>query len=488
MHEWKAEERCIFHVDVNSAFLSWSALKKLKEEPGSVDLRTIPSAVGGDVQTRHGIITAKSIPAKKYGIQTGEPVVKALQKCPSLVLVRSDFAVYRQYSRELMQILREYTDLVEQVSIDEAYLDMTQTRQRFRKTETEDEPWPLNAAHEIRKRVFRELGFTVNVGISVNRLLAKTASDFAKPDRVHTLFPEEVPEKLWPLPMQELHGCGKATAARLKQLGVMTVGQAAGMSLEILQANLGVKAGEYIWNSANGISSSVIRAQHEKAKSYSNEETTAEDITRDNYDGKGRDIVERLSRKVAARMEKAGVYAQTVSAQVKTGDFQRHSRQVTLPSPTREAEVIYREAERLMESMLFGDDGFFAQGKVLRLIGVGCANLSDGSYRQMDLFAWAQEAREKEAEKQRLEEEKRRREAERQRLEEEEHRREEERQRLEEEERRREEERQRLETGKQEEIRQKKERLEMMMQKVRARYGTGAITKGAGPDTGGSGG
>ena len=173
---------------------------------------------------------------------------------------------------------------------------------------------------------------------------------------------------------------------------------------------------------------------------------------------------------------------------MKTGDFQRHSRQVTLPSPTREAEVIYREAERLMESMLFGDDGFFAQGKVLRLIGVGCANLSDGSYRQMDLFAWAQEAREKEAEKQRLEEEKRRREAERQRLEEEEHRREEERQRLEEEERRREEERQRLETGKQEEIRQKKERLEMMMQKVRARYGTGAITKGAGPDTGGSGG
>ena len=395
MHEWKPDERCIFHVDVNSAFLSWSALKKLKEEPGSVDLRTIPSAVGGDVQTRHGVITAKSIPAKKYGVQTGEPVVKALQKCPSLVLVRSDFTVYRQYSRELMEILRDYTDLVEQVSIDEAYLDMTESRPRFRRAESEEEPWPLNAAHEIRKRVFRELGFTVNVGISVNRLLAKTASDFTKPDRVHTLFPEEVPEKLWPLPMNELHGCGKATADRLKQLGIATVGQAAGMSLEILQANLGEKTGEYIWKSANGISSSVVRTHHEKAKSISNEETTAEDITRDNYDRKGREIVERLSRKVAARMEKAGIYAQTVSIQVKIGDFQRHSRQVTMSSPTREASVIAREAGRLMESMLFGDEGFFAQGKVLRLIGVGCANLSDGSYRQMDLFSWAQEAREK---------------------------------------------------------------------------------------------
>ena len=237
MHEWKQDEHCIFHVDVNSAFLSWSALKKLEDDPEAVDLRTIPSAVGGDVQTRHGIITAKSIPAKKYGVQTGEPVVKALQKCPT--------------------------------SIDEAYLDMTQSRGKLKDSETEDIPWPLNAAHEIRKRVYRELGFTVNVGISVNKLLAKMASDFEKPDKVHTLFPEEVPAKLWPLPMRELHGCGKATAQRLHQMGIETIGQAARMSLPILQANLGEKAGLYIWKSSNGRGSVNVKTEREKAKSYS---------------------------------------------------------------------------------------------------------------------------------------------------------------------------------------------------------------------------
>jgi DNA polymerase-4 len=174
-------ERTIFHVDVNSAFLSWSALKKLREEPGSVDLRTIPSAVGGDVKTRHGIITAKSIPAKKYGVQTGEPVVKALQKCPQLVTVPPDFPTYHEYSQALMDILAQYSPLLQQVSIDEAYLDMSH-RIAFGDREA-----ALLWASRIREQVKRELGFTVNVGISTNKLLAKMASDFQKPDRTHTL-------------------------------------------------------------------------------------------------------------------------------------------------------------------------------------------------------------------------------------------------------------------------------------------------------------
>ena len=454
MHEWKQDEHCIFHVDVNSAFLSWSALKKMEDDPEAVDLRTIPSAVGGDVQTRHGVITAKSIPAKKYGVQTGEPVVKALQKCPALVLVKSDFAVYRRYSHALMDILREYTDLVEQASIDEAYLDMTQSRGKLKGSESADLPWPLNAAHEIRKRVYRELGFTVNVGISVNKLLAKMASDFEKPDKVHTLFPEEVPSKLWPLPMRELHGCGKATAQRLHEMGIETIGQAAAMSLPILQANLGEKAGLYIWKSANGRGSVLVRTEREKAKSYSNEETTAEDITNENYRTLGLEIIGRLSRKVASRMEKAGVYAQTVGVNVKTEDFRRHTRQVTLLSPTRDAEVIRRESEKLMEDMVFGDKGFFAAGHGLRLIGIGCTNLSDGSYVQMDLFSWAQTLKEQEKQ----EEERRRREQEKQEAER----------------RRKEEERKQSEQAL-----RKKEKLEAMMKRVQTRYGRGAISKGA---------
>ena len=196
----KLDEKTIFHVDVNSAFLSWSALKQLEEEPGSVDLRTIPSAVGGDVKTRHGVITAKSIPAKKYGIQTVEPVVKALQKCPHLVLVRSDFETYRRYSHALMDLLAQYTPLLQQMSIDEAFLDLTE------KIGPDNREGALALAQEIRDRVREELGFTVNVGISSNKLLAKMASDFQKPDRTHTLYPEEVPAKMWPLPINSLFG------------------------------------------------------------------------------------------------------------------------------------------------------------------------------------------------------------------------------------------------------------------------------------------
>ncbi len=428
MHEWKSDERCIFHVDVNSAFLSWSALKQLKEDPDSVDLRTIPSAVGGDIQTRHGVVTAKSIPAKKYGVQTGEPVVQALRKCPALVLVKSDFATYRAYSHAFINILREYTDMVEQVSIDEAYLDMTESRRIYPAGKDQEEGWPLNVAHRIRKRIFRELGFTVNVGISVNKLLAKMASDFEKPDKVHTLFPEEIPVKMWPLNVRDLHGCGEATTQHLQKFGITTIGEAAAVDLSVLQMNLGQKTGEYIWKSANGIGSDTVKVQREKAKSYSNEETTAEDITAENYRTRGVEIVDRLSRKVASRMEKAGVYAQTIGVNVKTDDFRRHSRQVTITSPTRDAEMIRTSSGKLMEELLFGEKGIFAAGRTVRLIGVGCSGLSDGSYQQMDLFSWAKGAQEREK------------------------------------------------------AHQKKEKLDAMMEKVRERYGSGAIRKGSSRD------
>ncbi len=432
VHTWKEDERCIFHVDVNSAFLSWSALKLLEEDPSGVDLRTVPSAVGGDVETRHGVITAKSLPAKKYGVITGEPVVQALGKCPSLILVRSDFATYRKYSHSFIKILKEYSELVEQVSIDEAYLDMTGSRFTHRGRDESVYPWPLNVAHLIRGQVFRELGFTVNVGVSVNKLLAKMASDFEKPDKVHTLFPEEIQSKMWPLPVRELHGCGAATAAQLQKYGITTIGQAAQVEPEVLKLKLGQKAGEYIFRSANGLGSDTVKAEREKAKSYSNEETTPEDITAQNYYTKGVPIIQRLSFKVASRMDKGGVYAQTIVVSVKTDDFRRHSRQTTVLTPTRDAEVICKEAQKLMEELLFGKDGFFEAGRTLRLIGVGCSGLSDGSYLQMDLFSWAQGAKERE------------------------------------------------------EKHRKKEKLEKMMEAVRTRYGDAAIMKGAGDGSKGS--
>ena len=210
-------KRLIFHVDVNSAFLSWEAVRRIKE--GLPDLREIPSCIGGDPQKRTGIVVAKSIPAKKYGIQTGEPVAMALRKCPNLVIVPSDFELYDKCSRAFKAICASFAPVMESFSIDEVFLDMTGTSLIY--------PDPVAAAHELKDKIHRELGFTVNVGISTNKLLAKMASDFQKPDRVHTLFPDEIPEKMWPLPIRNLLFLGKASEQKLLNQGIRTIGDLA---------------------------------------------------------------------------------------------------------------------------------------------------------------------------------------------------------------------------------------------------------------------
>ncbi len=385
----KSRGRIIFHVDVNSAFLSWSAVKRLKEDPRAVDLRTIPSAVGGDVKTRHGIITAKSIPAKKYGVTTGEPVVSALRKCPDLVLIPSDFAFYRECSHAFIDILKKFSDQVEQVSIDEAYMDMTGREAAFSAEIAAGERFPECAAARIRQEIREKLGFTVNVGISHNKLLAKMASDFAKPDRTHTLYPEEVPAKMWPLPIGELYGCGRQTADKLTTMGIRTIGDAAAADPDILKSILGDKAGESIHRKANGIGSSTVRVEREKAKSYSHETTTSEDITGENFDHLVPPMIAHMADKVAARMQRDGVRAGTVFVVVKTGAFKRHTRQRGLAVPTCEASVISETGLQLLRDLLLGDGGLFARGETLRLLGVGGSNLEEGEYRQLDLFSWA---------------------------------------------------------------------------------------------------
>lgn len=380
------KEKLIFHIDVNSAFLSWSAVKRLQEDPDATDLRTIPSAVGGDRETRHGIITAKSIPARKYGVTTGEPVVKALQKCPNLVLIKPDFETYHSFSCSFISILHQYAPVVEQVSIDEAFLDMTGTEQLYAHLVTSGHPFPICLAEKIKGEIRDTLGFTVNVGISVNKLLAKMASDFTKPDKVHTLFPEEIAEKMWPLDIGELYGCGKATAQRLRGLGVRTIGDAAHMKEETLQAVLGEKGGEYIYRSANGISDSLVEEAAEEAKGYSNETTTSQDITADNYIAQATPILRWLSEKVAERLRRDGVFALTIGVSVKTDDFKRHSRQTTLPESVNQTDTIFRTAVDLLNQLMLGKGGLFQKGSCVRLIGVSATNLDHGMYRQLNLF------------------------------------------------------------------------------------------------------
>ncbi len=372
--------RIIFHIDVNSAFLSWSALEQLKKDPASVDLRTIPSAVGGDVEQRHGVITAKSIPAKKFGVTTGEPVVKALRKCPELVLVRSDFAAYRRYSRAFIALLREYSDQLQQISIDEAWLDVTET--------AGDTGGALSLAHAIRRDIRTRLGFTVNIGISTNKLLAKMASDFTKPDRVHTLFPSEVPEKMWPLPVRKLYGCGGATAARLNQIGIRTIGEAAKADPAVLRSLLGEKGSLYILESANGRGSDRVEAEQREAKSYSNETTTPRDITAGNFARDAHPVADGLSDKVAERLRRDGYSASVITVSVKTDSFRRRSRQRHLSAPTNDPGQIRSVAWALLSELLLGTEesaGLFAGGNAIRLIGVGASALDRGEFRQISM-------------------------------------------------------------------------------------------------------
>ena len=376
----------IFHIDVNSAFLSWSALKQLQEAPGSVDLRTSPSAVGGDVKTRHGIITAKSIPAKKYGIVTGEPVVKALQKCPKLVLVRSDFSTYRKYSHAFIEILNKYSPCVQQVSIDEAYLDMTGTEALYGDLATPELPFPICVAEKIKNEIRDTLGLTVNVGISDNKLLAKMASDFTKPDRIHTLFPDEIEKKMWCLPIGDLYGCGKATAERLMNIGIRTIGDAANADPVMLAHILGENIGSYIYYSANGYGSTTVSGEYEEAKSYSNETTLSSDLTSDNYDKDIIPVLKHLSESVSRRLRRDGVFGRTVTVSVKTTDFKRHSCQMQLENSIDDADKLFAYSKELADKMLLGPEGLFVKGENVRLVGVGLSKLDDGSYRQLSLF------------------------------------------------------------------------------------------------------
>ena len=255
----------VFHIDVNSAFLSWEAVYRLAHKGGKLDLREIASAVGGDITLRHGIILAKSIPAKVYGIKTGESIPEAKKKCPNLVLVPPNYGLYEQCSAAFMEILREYSDVVEQYSIDEAFVDMSTSCHLF--------GTPEQTAVQIKDRIREKLGFTVNIGISTNKLLAKMASDFQKPDRMHTLYPEEIKEKMWPLPVSDLFFVGRATATKLLSMGIRTIGELADADPVWLKKML-KKQGEIIWGFANGIDLSPVLAQPPANKGYGNSTTT----------------------------------------------------------------------------------------------------------------------------------------------------------------------------------------------------------------------
>lgn len=358
-------ERLIFHIDVNSAFLSWEAARRVKE--GLPDLREIPSAVGGNPKTRTGIVVAKSIPAKKYGIQTGEPVSMALRKCPELVVVPSDFSLYTKNSQAFKAICKSYAPAMESFSIDEVFLDMTGTSLIY--------PDPIAVAYEIKDKIYGELGFTVNVGISVNKLLAKMASDFEKPNKVHTLFPSEIPSKMWPLPIRELLFLGKASEKKLIDFGIHTIGELAREKESNIQALLGEKTGHQLYQYARGIDNSPVLEIPEESKGFSVEKTFNDDIV--SLEQVQPILLEQCDI-LAARMRRKGKKCTCISVTFRTLDFKNRSHQTKLPNATDMTDEIYANARTLFRE--------FWKGQPLRLVGVALTGLTDDGFEQMSLF------------------------------------------------------------------------------------------------------
>lgn len=358
--------RVVFHVDVNSAFLSWEAVYRLTHLGGTLDLRTIPSAVGGDMEKRRGIILAKSLPAKKYGVRTGESIVEAKRKCPKLTLVSPHYGLYERASAALMDMLREYSPRVEQFSIDEAFLDMTGTERLFGD--------PKRAAEALKDRIRDTLGFTVNIGVSSNKLLAKMASDFEKPDKVHTLFPEEIPEKMWPMPVRELFFVGRATEKKLAQLGILTIGELANTDVKTLKAHL-KKHGEIIWEFANGQDVSLVETEPAENKGYGNSTTIAFDVTDRET---ARLVLLSLAETVAARLRKHGKKAEQVSVSIKNNELHTVSHQTVLTVPSDITDEIYGAACGLFDELW--------DGSPIRHLGIHTGRLKEGQARQLNIF------------------------------------------------------------------------------------------------------
>lgn len=346
----------IFHIDVNSAYLSWSALKRLSTgDP--LDLRTVPAIVGGDMQKRHGVVLAKSVPAKKYGIVTGEPIVNAFRKCPSLILEAPDQALYHRQSSLLMHFLSDICPDIEQLSIDECFMDFTPIRERYSSPEA--------AAKAIKDEIRERFGFTVNIGISDRKVLAKMASDFQKPDKVHTLYSHEIREKMWPLPVSSLYMCGHSSSQALLKLEIRTIGDLACADQKVIEAHL-KSHGLLLFRYANGIDDSPVVSVSARAKGIGNSTTLAKDVT-DRQDAFA--CLLSLCESVSARLRKAGQFAGMVSVEIKYSDFKCVSHQAVLSSPANTTQTIYEASCRLFDELW--------NHSPIRLLGVRTSKLTE---------------------------------------------------------------------------------------------------------------
>lgn len=358
--------RLIFHIDVNSAYLSWEATYRLQQGE-ELDLRTIPSVVGGNESSRHGIVLTKSIPAKKYNIQTGETLYNARIKCPELVVVPPRYWLYVQCSSAMHEILQEYTPNIQRFSVDESFLDFSDMENIH--------PDYMKLAETIKQRIKDELGFTVNIGISNNKLLAKVASDLKKPDKIHTLFQQEIKEKMWPLPVEDLFMVGRATTPKLHKLNINTIGDLANYDVNILK-NILKSHGELIWNYANGIDNSKVRkGNYIDVKGIGNSTTIPFDVEDKETAHK---VILSLCETVSMRLRNSGNCCKVVSVSIRGSDLISYSHQKKLITATDSTRKIYEVACLLFDNAW--------KGNKIRHLGVHITDFCNNDFYQYSIL------------------------------------------------------------------------------------------------------
>lgn len=354
------------HIDVNSAFLSWQAVYNL-QHGDILDLREVPSAVGGSQADRRGIILAKSIPAKKYGVETGEVIWEARRKCPNLIIVPPNYDIYMKCSNALYEMVKEYSPVIQRFSIDEMFLDYTGLEPHFGD--------PVSAAHNIKDRIYKELGFTVNVGIGTNKLTAKVAGDLKKPNMVHTLYPNEIPSKMWPLPVRDLFMVGSRTEKKLAELSIYTIGDLAKADIKLLQYKL-KSHGHLIWCYSNGIDDSPVHAGYYlQMKGIGNSTTIKFDV--DNCSTAYK-VLLSLTESVANRLRAAHLCCRVVSVEIRTSDLNSYSHQMKIFNATNITTEIYSAVKTLFE------EGW--KGEMIRHLGVRLSDLCSDEYMQASVF------------------------------------------------------------------------------------------------------
>lgn len=358
--------RVILHIDVNNAFLSWTALDMLKNGH-DVDIRQRYAIIGGDETQRRGIVLAKSDFCKKKGVITAEPIYSARRKCPYLEVYKPNFKIYKYYSDKMYEYLSRYTNVIERYSIDECFLDYTGSINLFGA--------PVEVAYKIKDDIHRMFGFTVNVGVGNNKLLAKMASDFEKPNKVHTLFNDEIKDKMWSLPVSELFMIGKASSKKLLDMGINTIGELAKTDCNKL-TKIFKSMGKMMYEFANGIDNSPVYYERESIKSISSSM-----VLPYNYkdEVKIKEVIMEEVIDIGKKIRDNKMYADTVGIWIKYNYFDKVSRQQKLDYSISTDEEIYNNAIMIFNKLWNKEDG-------IRSICVFVSGLSNNRKKQLSLF------------------------------------------------------------------------------------------------------